>query len=270
MVSDREPSVALDVTARSSWETSVTPRIDDLPLEASEACEVLLIKEPETRPSPGNLNRLLALISERVGDRQLILTTHSSLVVNKLGADTTIMFDGTAGVRLSDLSDNTKRDFMKLCGHDTLRMVDAKRAILVEGPSDEAIVQRTYNQRHGKMPLEGQVEVISVNSSAFKRFLDLAMLLNLELAVVTDNDGDTETVRKTSPYPSTSVMPSANRIILASACSGKATIMSEAAGELSVRSALATCINNSEAELRTKANRTCGCLPPHMRTATWF
>ena len=106
------------------------------------------------------------------------------------------MFDGTSGVRLSDLPDSTKRYFMKLPGHDTLRMVLARRAILVEGPSDELIVQRTYNQKHGKMPLEDQVEVISVNSLAFKRFLDIAMLLNLDVTVVTDNDGDPEKVRK--------------------------------------------------------------------------
>ena len=66
-------------------------------------------------------------------------------------------------------------------------------------------------------------------------------------------------------------MPSANRIILASAGSGKTTtIVSEAAQEPSIRSALITYTNNSEAELRTKANWICGCVPPHMRTATWF
>ena len=207
VVSDRELSVALDMTARSSWEASVTPHLDDLPLtlvgkgeqtsvkvklalEASETCEVLLIEEPETHLSPGNLNRLLVHISERVGDKQVILTTHSSFVLNKLGIDATIMFDGKAGVRLSDLPDSTKRYFMKLPGHDTLRMVLAKRAILVEGPSDELIVQRAYHQKHGKMPLEDQVEVISVNSLAFKRFLDIAVLLSLDVTAVTDNDGD--------------------------------------------------------------------------------
>ena len=211
VVSDRVLSVALDMTARSSWETSVTPHLDDLPLtlvgkgeqtsvkvklalEASEACEVLLIEEPETHLSPGNLSRFLAHVSERVGDKQVILTTHSSFVLNKLGVDATIMFDGRTGVRLRDLSESTKRYFMKLPGHDTLRMVLAKRAILVEGPSDELIVQRAYNQEHGKMPLEDQVEVISVNSLAFKRFLDIAVLLDLDVTVVTDNDGEPEKV----------------------------------------------------------------------------
>ena len=213
VVSDKELSVALDMTARSSWETSVTPHLDDLPLtltgkgeqtsvkiklalEASEACEVLLIEEPETHLSPGNLNRLLSHISARVGDKQVILTTHSSFVLNKLGIDATIMFDRKTGVRLSDLPTSTKRYFMKLPGHDTLRMVLAKRSILVEGPSDDLIVQKAYEQQHGKTPLEDRVEVISVNSLAFKRFLDIAALLDLDVTVVTDNDGAPDKVRQ--------------------------------------------------------------------------
>ena len=66
-------------------------------------------------------------------------------------------------------------------------------------------------------------------------------------------------------------MPSANRIILASAGSGKTTtIVSEAASDTSVKSALLTYTNNSANELRVKANELHGCAPPHLRTATWF
>jgi hypothetical protein len=39
------------------------------------------------------------------------------------------------------------------------------------------------------MPLEAGVDVISVNSLAFKRFLEIAVLLDRTVAVVTDNDG---------------------------------------------------------------------------------
>lgn len=73
-------------------------------------------------------------------------------------------------------------------------MVLAERSILVEGPSDELIVQKAYHQQHGRLPLEDEVEVISVNGLAFKRFLDIAMLLDLDVSVVTDNDGDPERV----------------------------------------------------------------------------
>ena len=40
------------------------------------------------------------------------------------------------------------------------------------------------------MPLDMSVDVISVGSLAFKRFLEIAVLLKKQIAVVTDNDGD--------------------------------------------------------------------------------
>jgi predicted ATP-dependent endonuclease of OLD family len=71
-------------------------------------------------------------------------------------------------------------------------MILAKRTILVEGPSDELVVQKAFLQTFGKMPLEAGVEVISVNSLAFKRFLDIARLLKIAVSVVTDNDSKTD------------------------------------------------------------------------------
>ena len=44
-------------------------------------------------------------------------------------------------------------------------------------------------KQHGKMPLEAGIDVISVNSLAFKRFLEIAVLLDRKINVVTDNDG---------------------------------------------------------------------------------
>ena len=96
---------------------------------------------------------------------------------------------------------------MKLPGHDTLRLILAKRSILVEGPSDELIVQRAYHLKHGKMPLEDGVDVISVNSLAFKRFLEIAVAMKKRADVVTDNDADVAAVeRKYADYLSSDVV----------------------------------------------------------------
>ena len=112
-------------------------------------------------------------------------------MLNKLGVESVIMFDGASGATLADLPPDTLSYFKRLPGHDTLRMLLAKRSILVEGPSDELIVQKGFKQKHGMLPLEAGVEVISVGTS-FKRFLDIAMRLNLAVAIVRDNDGDAE------------------------------------------------------------------------------
>ncbi len=66
-------------------------------------------------------------------------------------------------------------------------------------------------------------------------------------------------------------MPSANRIIIASAGSGKTTrIVTEAAEATGERSALITYTINGTSELRAKAHRSYGLLPPHMKVATWY
>ena len=66
----------------------------------------------------------------------------------------------------------------------------AEGAILVEGPSDELVVQRGYKDAKGKLPIEDGIDVISVGLS-HKRFLDIAIRLNRRVWVVTDNDHKT-------------------------------------------------------------------------------
>ena len=72
-------------------------------------------------------------------------------------------------MRLTDLPVDTLDYFKKLSGYDTLRVVLAQRLILVEGPSDELIVQRAFKDRHGVLPLEAGVDVINVRGLSFKR-----------------------------------------------------------------------------------------------------
>jgi len=205
-VSDKILSMAMDTTTRASWETGVLPHLDDIPLTlvgkgeqnaikiklaiaSEDECSIFLMEEPENHLSHTNLNKLISHLAAKCEGKQLIISTHSSFVLNKLGVDSVVMFNGETGITLDDLPPSTKTYFKRLPGHDTLRMILATRSILVEGPSDELIVQKAFRQAHGCMPLEAGVEVISV-SLAFKRFLDIARKLNLTVAIARDNDGD--------------------------------------------------------------------------------
>jgi len=205
-LSDKTLSVAMDTTTRASWETGVLPHLDDIPLPlvgkgeqnsvkiklaiaSAEKCDIFLMEEPENHLSHSNLGSLVSHLAEKCEGKQLIVSTHSSFVLNKLGIDHVIMFNGEDGITLDDLPPDTKSYFERLPGHDTLRMILAGRSILVEGHSDELIVQRAFLQKHDKLPLEAGVEVISVGTS-FKRFLDIAKLLKLDISVVRDNDRD--------------------------------------------------------------------------------
>ena len=78
---------------------------------------------------------------------------------------------------------------MKLPGYNTLRLLIANKIILVEGPADELIVQRAYIDNYGKMPIEEGVDVMAVGGIAFKRYCELAKLIEKPITVDVDNDG---------------------------------------------------------------------------------
>jgi putative ATP-dependent endonuclease of OLD family len=206
-ISNKTLTVGVDTSPRSNWETSLSPYLDDLPftqagkgeqsavkmklaMRAAGAAHVLLIEEPENHLSFSSMAQLIDKIAALSISQQVIIATHSSFVLNKLGVENVILFGPQRQMKLDQLPPDTHDYFKKLPGHDTLRLILAKEAILVEGPSDELIVQRAYYDRHGVAPLARGVDVISVKSLAFKRFLQIAQRLQIPARVVTDNDGD--------------------------------------------------------------------------------
>lgn len=207
-VSNKKLSLSIDISQRTSWETSLVPHLDNLPFQyvgsggqnilkillalnqAADRSHVILCEEPENHQAPGSLNVLVRKIAERCEGKQVLMTTHSSFVLNKLGLDNLVLLTPSSGVRLTRLRADTLGYFKKLSGYDTLRIVLAERVILVEGPSDELIVQRAYRDAHGgRLPLEDNVDVISVGGLSAKRFLDIAKPLGTHVDVVIDNDG---------------------------------------------------------------------------------
>ena len=98
--------------------------------------------------------------------------------------------------RLNDLNSDTKNFFEKIAGYDTLRLILCKKAILVEGDSDELIVQKAYMaNNNGVLPIQDEIDVISVGTS-FLRFLEIAEKIKKNVVVLTDNDGNTEALKK--------------------------------------------------------------------------
>lgn len=160
--------------------------------ERGERQTIVLIEEPENHLSYGNLNRLLSLLEEHRG-RQFLCTTHSSFVANKLGLQNLVVVgtspSGISSTTLKDLPADTYTFFRKLPGFETLRLALVEKAILVEGPSDELIVQHAYRDKFQSTPLDNGIDVISVGL-AFERFLAIAKHIKKKVAIITDNDGD--------------------------------------------------------------------------------
>lgn len=209
-ISDKKTEISLDTSAKSSWDSGLSLYLDEIPFKFvgkgeqnsiktklaimanAESSNIIMIEEPETSLSFSNLNKLTNYIKENCSGKQLLINTHSSFVLNKTGLDKAILINGDNCFRIHDLDIETYRYFKKLPGYDTLRMILARKAILVEGPSDELIVQKAYLDAYGKLPIEDGVDVISVRGLAFKRFLDIAKEVGNPVSVITDNDGNLE------------------------------------------------------------------------------
>jgi len=208
-ISDKDVKLSVDLSSKNAWETSLMTYLDDIPFhnigkgeqcivktklalshKKSQEANIILIEEPENHLSHTKLNELIQSIKENLGVKQIFISTHSSFVANKLGLDSLILLNDTKTIKLTDLKPETKNFFSHLSGYDTLRLILCKKAILVEGDSDELIIQKAYMNANGnKLPIEKGIDVISVGT-AFLRFLEVAEKLNTQVAVVTDNDGD--------------------------------------------------------------------------------
>lgn len=219
-ISDKEVMVSVDLSTKDAWETSLMTYLDKVPFHQigkGEQCIVktnlalahkknkeanlILVEEPENHLSHTKLNDFVNSIVNKCTDKQIIITTHNSFIANKLGLENLILLNNQKQTKLSELDPDTFDFFKKLPGYETLRLILCKKAILVEGDCDELIVQKAYMESHnGGLPIENGIDVISVGLT-FERFLKIADRIEKQVAVVTDNDGDVESLNiKYAPY----------------------------------------------------------------------
>ena len=214
-VTEKNVSISVELSSKNAWESSLTTYLEDIPFhyigkseqsiiktnlalahnKAQEA-NIILLEEPENHLSHGKLNELIKSVKDNCANKQILVTTHSSFVANKLGLDCLTLLNNRKPVKMDGLSPDTKKFFEKIQGYDTLRLILCDKAILVEGDSDELVIQKAYMAANGgKLPIEDRIDVISVGVS-FLRFLEIADKLSQRVCVVTDNDGDIDALKK--------------------------------------------------------------------------
>lgn len=207
-------SLSVDVGSTISWENPLIALANGIPFsyigkgsqcilktelsllsDAHEKAGIILIEEPECHLSHTYLQQLVSHIEKKSEGKQIIISTHSSYVTNRLGLSRVIMISNKVTKRLHDLSSDTANFFKKLSTYDTLRYILCERAILVEGPSDSLIIDRAYIDEHETPISSAGIDIIEVGTS-FERFLELAVTLQINTTIVTDNDGKPESIRR--------------------------------------------------------------------------
>ncbi|MGN9055812.1 ATP-dependent nuclease [Bariatricus sp. HCP28S3_A7] len=204
-----EKSVAIDLREDNvdEWKHQMSVIVESIPFEnigfgtqnsikielaiknSKDQVNLIMMEEPENNLSYTNMTKLIDHVIESEG-KQVFISTHSSYIANKLNLGNIFLLHNGKIESMSKLPDDTKRYFKKLPGYDTLRAVLAEKIILVEGPTDELIIQRAYLDEYGRLPMDDGIDVIVVDSLAFKRYCDIAVLLKKKMVIVTDNDGN--------------------------------------------------------------------------------
>ncbi|MCI2808937.1 ATP-dependent nuclease [Eoetvoesiella caeni] len=205
---DQPIELAMDQSARTSWEGVVTPHVESVPFSMSgqgqqsaikislamnrnaERAQFVMVEEPENHLTHTSLVTLLGRMESLAGEQQqLFITTHSSFVLNRLGLDALILMGKDTAAKLTELDPETVAYFKKLPGYDTLRIVLAKKIVLVEGPSDEIVFERVFRDVHGKPPMQCGIDVLSMRGLSLARGLELCAALNKSVSTLRDNDG---------------------------------------------------------------------------------
>lgn len=207
--------LSVDLNSRGAWNTILSPIYCDIPFSQvglGDQCivktllstskketikkRILLIEEPESHLSHTKMYELLGNLSDFSG--QLFITTHNSFVANKLDLQNLIVIDNQNGIiKSSPFIDSGCKErlkfFTKSPNYPTLRIVLCKKAILVEGPTDEMLLLYYFQQQFKQHPFEKGIELIVVNGNKmFPRFTEIANAIEKQIAIITDNDRKTE------------------------------------------------------------------------------
>jgi putative ATP-dependent endonuclease of the OLD family len=197
-------------SVKSNLEADLVITEDDIPIESKgkgrqcfiktefalrkqrlgSSLDVLLLEEPENHLSHATMNKLIDRIAQS-SNKQLFLATHSSLISSRLDLRKAVLL-GVSGnhARLDKLPEDTARFFMKAPDNNVLEFALSKKVILVEGDAEFILLEAFYSKHTGSSLKHDGVHVISVGGTSFKRYLDLAKLLQVRTAVIRDNDGN--------------------------------------------------------------------------------
>jgi putative ATP-dependent endonuclease of the OLD family len=152
--------------------------------------EVILLEEPENHLSHTNMKKLVQKISSS-DDKQIFIATHSNLISTRLDLRKSILLNSTktTPLKLNDLPEDTAKFFIKAPDNNILEFILSKKVVLVEGDAEYILAEALFKNTTNEDLQNQDIHIISVDGTSFKRYLDIAKILDIKTAVVRDNDG---------------------------------------------------------------------------------
>ena len=158
----------------------------------SDSITTFLIEEPENHLSKLNLHKFIEYLQKKDSRSQLFITTHNELICTRLDLRNVLFFrtDSSDVSSLQNVEKDTAEFFMKSSDRNILELVLSPKAILVEGDSEYMLTRGFYKKCYGNFPEKDGINIINVGGISFKRFFDVASILQLKTAAIRDNDNN--------------------------------------------------------------------------------
>lgn len=156
--------------------------------------DLILLEEPENHLSYINTRKLIKDIQNMCDGAQMIITTHNPLIVSRLNLRNTIWISDGKCHFLKTVQEEAADYFMKTDNMQLLNFILAKKVILVEGNSEYILLPKLVNNSLAYSLEEKNIEILSAGGITYKHYIELSKVVTNSLLVITDNDGDVETI----------------------------------------------------------------------------
>ena len=200
---------ALKNSPQANIETDITILSNNVPIEnkgtgmqcfiktelalqkAEDDIDAVLIEEPESHLSYIKMLELIDKIAN-TNNRQLFIATHSDLIATRLDLRNCFLINSSSNTHttLKNISEETAKFFEKAPDNNLLKFALSNKVILVEGDAEYILMDAMFKKVTHKTLRETGIGVITVDGKCFKRYMEIANLLNIKVAVITDNDKD--------------------------------------------------------------------------------
>lgn len=155
----------------------------------------ILLEEPENHLSHLNMHSLI----ERINcskNKQIFIATHSNLISSRLDLRNAIFvnYENDINAKLGNLTPDTAEFFIKAPNRNLLEFILSKKVILVEGDAEHILMELFFENHFKKKPFQMGIHIIAIGGLSFKRYLEIANLLEIKTAVIRDNDKDYDSI----------------------------------------------------------------------------
>ncbi|EOZ9397190.1 TPA: AAA family ATPase [Enterobacter hormaechei] len=160
----------------------------------SDTFNLCCIEEPEAHLSVNNLRLVRDFIEKSSSNSsslvQTLISTHNPSIINKLKISNVLAFSGNKAISLSETPVKLVDYLRKRPNFDILKLLFAKKVILVEGTTEEMLINTFLAKNETTL---NDVDVIPIGQRGYTTFLDIWLALNKDnpnkkIGVIRDYD----------------------------------------------------------------------------------